>query len=84
MQGSHRDTNLEKRLEDTVGKGEGGLNWESSTETLTLLYVKWRASGNLLHDAGNSKPVLCDNLKEWDGGRRDGDSTGRGHVYTYG
>ena len=58
---------MEKRLEDTVGKGEGGPNWESGVETYTLLYVKWIASGDLLYDAGNSNPVLCDNLKEWDG-----------------
>ena len=58
---------MEKRLEDTAGKGEGGPNWESSIETDTLPCVKWIASGNLLYDAGNSNLVLCDNLKEWDG-----------------
>ena len=58
---------MEKRLEDTVGKGEGGPNWESGIETYTLLCVKWIASGNLLYDGGNSNLVLCDNLKEWDG-----------------
>ena len=30
------------------------------------------ASGNLLYDAGNPKPVLCDNLEGWkeEGGER--------------
>ena len=39
---------VEDRLADTVGKGEVGTNWENSTETYTLLYVKQTARGNLL------------------------------------
>ena len=58
---------MEKRLEDTVGKGEGGPNWESGVETYTSLYVKWIASGNLLYDTGNPKPGLCDSLEGWNG-----------------
>ena len=38
---------------------------------LTTFYL--RASGNLLHDAGNSKPVFYGNL----GGGRVGDGVGR-------
>ena len=34
------DTDTEKRLVDTVGKGEYGTNRESSIETCTLPYVK--------------------------------------------
>ena len=34
-------------------------------ETCILPYVKQIAGGTLLCDAGN--PVLCDNLKGWDG-----------------
>ena len=52
---------------DTVGEGEGGMNWESSMETFTLPYVKYVASGNLLSDTGSSSPVLCDDLERWDG-----------------
>ena len=33
----------------------------------TLLFVKHIANGNLLYDAGNPKPVLCDNLEGWIG-----------------
>ena len=36
---------------------------ENSTETYTLPYVKQIASGSLMYDAGNPKPVLCDNLE---------------------
>ena len=37
--------------------------WENSIETYILPYVKWVASGSLLCDAGNPKPVLHDNLE---------------------
>ena len=53
----------ENRLVATVGKEEGGTKWENSIKTYTLPYVKYRASGNLLYDAGRSNPVLCDNLE---------------------
>ena len=36
LQGKNRDTDLEKSLVDTAGKGEGGTNWESSIEIYTL------------------------------------------------
>ena len=35
-----RDTDIKNRLLDYVGEGEGGMIWENSTETCTLLYVK--------------------------------------------
>ena len=41
--------------------------YESSIETYILLYVKWLASGNLLYDTGNPKPMFCDNPEGWDG-----------------
>ena len=51
----------------TVGDAEGGMDWQSSTETYTLPCVKQIASGNLLNDPGSSNLVLCDNLEGWDG-----------------
>ena len=33
------ETNMEKRLVDTEGEGQGGTNGENSTETYTLPYV---------------------------------------------
>ena len=33
LQGSNGDADLENRLVDSVREGEGGTNWESSTET---------------------------------------------------
>ena len=49
------------------GGAAGGTNRESSLEIYTLRYIKWIASGNLLYDARNSKPVLCDHLEVGDG-----------------
>ena len=43
LQGESRDADIENRLVDRVGEGEGGMNWESSIEAYTLLYVKQRA-----------------------------------------
>ena len=53
LQGSSRDADIENRLVDTVGEGEGGMNWESSEETYTLPYVKQIDSGNLLCATGS-------------------------------
>ena len=52
---------------DTMGEGEGGTNRESSVETYTLPFVKYKSGGNLLYDVGSSDPLLCDNLEGWDG-----------------
>ena len=40
MQDSKRDTDVNNRLWDYVGEGEGGTIWENSIETCVLLYVK--------------------------------------------
>ena len=43
----NRDVDIEESLVDTLGKGEGGTNGESSTETYTLPLAKQTASGKL-------------------------------------
>ena len=50
MQGRNGEANIVNRLVDIVREGEGGTNWESSTETYTLPYVKHRS--NLLYEKG--------------------------------
>ena len=40
LQGRNREADIENRLVDTAGKGDGGMTWESSDETYTLSYVK--------------------------------------------
>ena len=67
-----------------VGKGEGGMIWERSTETCILSYVKQIASPGSMHEAGCSGLVHWDDPEGWDGegggrGVQDGE-----HVYTHG
>ena len=69
---------------DTVGEGDGGMNWESSIETYTLPYVNYTASGNLLSDTGSSSPVLCGDLERWDGWEVGERLKREGHMCTYG
>ena len=40
MQDSKTDADIKNRLLDSVGEGEGGMIWESNTETGILPYVK--------------------------------------------
>ena len=40
MQDSERDTDVENRLLDSAGEGEGGMVWENSIETCVLPSVK--------------------------------------------
>ena len=39
-QGSSRDADIENRIVDIAGEGEGGMNWEGSVEMYTLPYAK--------------------------------------------
>ena len=54
LRGRNRDTDIENGHVDTVGEGEGGMNWEIRFDTNTLQCVKQIASGNLLHSTGSS------------------------------
>ena len=67
MWNSKRDTDVKNRLLDSVGEGEGGMIWETSTETHILLYVKQMTSPSPMHETGHSKPVHWDNPEGWDG-----------------
>ena len=72
LQGRNTDTDIEDRLVDTVGEGGDGTNWESSTKTYTLPYVKQTASGNLLYNRESFNLVRHSNLEGWNravGGR---------------
>ena len=61
MQDSKRDTDVKKRLLDSVGEDEGGVIWENSIETRILPYVKYMTSTSSMHEAGHPKTVLWDN-----------------------
>ena len=84
MQDSKRDTDVQNRLLDSVGEGEGGMLWENGIETCILSYVKWIASPCSMHDTGCLGLVHWDDPEGWDeegGGRglQDGE-----HMYTHG
>ena len=84
MQDNKRDTDVQNSLLDSVGEGEGGMMWETGTETCIISYMKRIASPGLMHDTGCSGLVHWDDPEGWDG---EGD--GRGvqdgeHMYTYG
>ena len=58
----NRDADIQNRLVDTVGEGEGEVNWESSTDIYTLPCVKPTASENCYVIEG-AQCALCDNIQ---------------------
>ena len=50
MQNRKRDTDVQNRLLDSVGKGEGGMFLENSTETCILSMVKQISSPGGMHE----------------------------------
>ena len=75
-QGSNGDADIEKKLVNSGGEGEGGKNWESSIETYPLSYLKW------LRELKSSALWQPRGLG-WGGGGMGG-SRRREHMYTYG
>ena len=63
VQGRNRDADIEDGLVATAGEGEGGMNWESSIDIYTLLYIKQMASGKLC--STGSSVVLYDDREGW-------------------
>ena len=61
-------------------EGEGGVICENCIETNALPSVEQTTSGSLLSDAGNPRPMLCDNLEGWAG---EGDLRGFKREGTY-
>ena len=49
LQNRRRDTDVQKRLLDSVGEGEGGVFRENSTETCILSRVKQNTSPGWMH-----------------------------------
>ena len=50
MQNRKRDTNVQNRLLDSVGEGEGGMFQENSIETYILSRVKQITSPGWMHE----------------------------------
>ena len=72
MRDSKRDTDVQNRLLDSVGEGEGGMIWENGIETCIISYKKRIASLGSMQDTGCLGLVHWDNPERWyvEGGGR--------------
>ena len=52
MQNRKRDTDVQNRILDSVGEGEGGMFRENTTETSILSRVKQITSPGWMHETG--------------------------------
>ena len=81
MQNRKRDTDVQNRLLDSVGEGEGGMFRENSIETSILSRVKQITSPGWMHETGAQG--WCSGMGPrgmgW-GGRQDGGSGWGTHV----
>ena len=84
MRDNKRDTDVNNRLLDSVGEGEGGMIWENSIETCILSYVKKITSPGLMHETGCSGLVHWDDPEGWDGERGGRGVQDGEHMYTHG
>ena len=69
MQNRKRDTDVQNRLWDSVGEGEGGMFRENRTETSMLSRVKWITSPGWMHET--SAQGWCTGKTQWDGMGRE-------------
>ena len=58
MQNRKRDMNVQNRLLDSVGEGEGGMFQENSIETCTLSRVKQITSPGWMHETSAQAGAL--------------------------
>ena len=65
MQNRKRDTDVQNRLLDSVGKGEGGMFRENSIETCILSRVKQITSPGWVHET--SARAWCTGMTQKDG-----------------
>ena len=77
MQNRKRDTDIQNRLLDSVGEGEGGMFRENSIETCILSRVKQITSPGWVHET--SARAWCTGKTQRDGmGREAGEGIGMG------
>ena len=80
MQNRKRDTEVQNRLLDSVGEGEGGMFWENSIETSILPRVKQTTSPGWMHET--SAQGWCTGKTQRDGVEREaGGGTVLGNTY---
>ena len=79
MQNRKRDTDVQNRLLDSVGEGEGGMFRENSIETSTLSRVKQITNPGWMHET--SAQGWCTGKTQRDGmGREVGGGIGMGSA----
>ena len=79
MQNRKRDTDVQNRLLDSVGEGEGGMFIENSIETCMLSRVKQITSPGWMHET--SARGWCTGKTQRDGmGRQVGGGIGMGNT----
>ena len=79
MQNRKRDTDVQNRLLDSVGEGEGGMFRENSIETSILSRVKQITSPGGMHEMGAQG--WCTGKTQRDGmGRELGGGIGMGNT----
>ena len=79
MQNRKRDTNVQNRLLDSVGEGEGGMFQENSMETCILSRVKQITSPGWMHET--SAWAWCTGKTQRDRGEREvGGGIGMGNT----
>ena len=67
MRDSKRDTDVQNRLLDSVGEGEGGMIWENGIETCIISCKKRITSLGSMQDTGCLGLVHWDDPERWYG-----------------
>ena len=80
MQNRKRDTDVQNRLLDSVGEGEGGMFRENSIETSILSRVKQITSPGGMHETSAQGWCTGKTQRDGMGGRREGGSGWGTHV----
>ena len=65
MQDRKRDTDVQNRLLDSVGEGEGGMIWENSIETCILSRVKQITSPGWMHETSARAWCTGKTQRDW-------------------
>ena len=80
MQNRKRDTDVQNRLLDSVGEGEGGMFRENSIETSILSRMKQITSPGWMHEMGAQR--WCTGKTQRDGMEMEvGGGIGMGNTY---
>ena len=65
MQNRKRDTDVQNRLLDSVGEGEGGIFQENSVETCILSRVKQITSPGCMHETSARTRCTGKTQRDW-------------------